>query len=447
MLKRFMKRQALARRIILAFTLMAVVLGGTLSSGIILAVHYVEKSLLSRAFVEKVARIADDLRQGKAPYLEEGTQFFILEDPDNPVPPAFRNARAGFSEVEDGGRDYWVYSRREREGGERYLIVKDQWEFEKHERILKIILWVSLLTTILGAFALGRLMARRVMSPVTRLADEVRALPITQAIAPLAENYADDEVGQLAHAFDEVFSRLRFSIEKERLFTSDVSHELRTPLMIISSSCELLQAADLSAQGKEQVKRIANAAREMQALTETFLALARAESGKLVDATDSITLCALAKDASRQWSEAAAAKGLCFELCEEGKDEGRYHAVLLRTVVDNLLRNAIYYTERGWIRLTLTEGGFRVEDSGVGIPDSEKKDLFQPFMRGARARGEGEGLGLSLVQRIAKQQGWQVLLENLPAGGSRFTVWLKEANVEGGDSRGGASVWLQGLRE
>ncbi|MCL2021672.1 MAG: HAMP domain-containing histidine kinase [Betaproteobacteria bacterium] len=433
MLKRLMRRQTLARRIVLAFTMMAVVVGSALSLGIVRSVHYAEKTILSRAFKETVARVAEDLRQGREPYLNEGMRIFIQDYSDHDIPLAFRNARQGFSEMKDEGRDYWVYTRHDRESGKLYLIVQDQHDFEVREQILGVILWVSLLATILGAFILGRLMARRVMSPVTRLSQQVRDFSISRPIMPLAKDYADDEVGQLARAFDEAFARLGFAIEKERLFTSDVSHELRTPLMVIATSCELLLTTDLSAQTREQVRRIARAAEEMRGLSETFLALARAESGKAIEHvdTDGVTLKTLAEAESKQWAAAAAAKGLAFELREEGEDKGRYHAILLRSVMDNLLRNALYYTERGWIRLTLAEGEFRVEDNGIGIPDSEKEEIFQSFTRGVRACGEGQGLGLSLVQRIAAQQGWQVSLESLPHGGSRFTVRLKNEGMLG----------------
>ncbi|MDR1849805.1 MAG: HAMP domain-containing histidine kinase, partial [Zoogloeaceae bacterium] len=394
-----MKRPTLARRVVMAFTLMSLVIGGALSLGIVGAVYYSEKAILSNSFERMVVRIAEDLRQGKEPHLDVDTRFFMQGNPEYEVPPAFADAKPGFSEMGDAGRDYWVYASRDEQSGEYYLIVRDQQDFEQQEQLLWKILGVSFLVAVLGAFILGKLVARQVISPVTRLSKQVRGLSATLPGTPLAKDYVDDEVGHLALAFDEVLTHLRFAIEKERLFTSDVSHELRTPLMIISTSCELLLTADLTAQEREQIRRIAGAAGEMRKLTETFLALARAEFGKAIIQEDAeeITLSALAKAESAQWAEAAAARKLRFELREEGEDTGRYHAVLLRVVMDNLLRNAIYYTESGWIRLTLEAGGFRVEDSGMGIPDAEKREIFQHFTRGNLARGEGQGLGLSLV--------------------------------------------------
>jgi signal transduction histidine kinase len=91
-----------------------------------------------------------------------------------------------------------------------------------------------------------------------------------------------------------------------------------------------------------------------------------------------------------------------------------------------LLRNALHYTERGFIRLTLTSTGFTVEDSGVGIPEEKREAMFEPFVRGNEKRGEGLGLGLSLVQRICENQGWSVSLTNMEPNGCRFQVELSQ---------------------
>jgi len=106
-----------------------------------------------------------------------------------------------------------------------------------------------------------------------------------------------------------------------------------------------------------------------------------------------------------------------------------YNATLLHAVMGNLLRNALHYTEHGFIRLTLTGNGFLVEDSGVGIPEEKREAMFEPFVRGTEKRGEGLGLGLSLVQRICENQGWSVSLTTMEPNGCRFEVQLYTSNV------------------
>ncbi|HAW63710.1 MAG TPA: sensor histidine kinase, partial [Pseudomonas sp.] len=113
-----------------------------------------------------------------------------------------------------------------------------------------------------------------------------------------------------------------------------------------------------------------------------------------------------------------------FELLEEGEDRGVYNHTLLGTVMSNLLRNALHYTDHGQVRLVLERGGFRVEDTGMGIPPDQQERMFQPFVRGAEGRGEGLGLGLSLVRRICAHQGWTVEVQGREPRGSCFSVRL-----------------------
>ncbi|MDR3213814.1 MAG: HAMP domain-containing histidine kinase [Azoarcus sp.] len=426
------RRQPFARRIVAAFTLMTFVVSGALSLCLVYVVHYIEKELVSQTLDRMLVRILnEDLRQGKAPHLDHDMQFFASGRPEYAIPPEFAEAETGFSEMGEKNA-FWVYTREV--AGQRYLLVQDQQEFEEHEQALFATLFAGFLLTVAGAWSLGRLTAKTVMSPVRRLAEQVRRLPQPPLPAPLAQDYADDEVGHLAAAFDDALQRLNLAMERERLFTSDVSHELRTPLMIVATSCELLAAGELSARGREQVERIARAADEMRALVETFLSLARARPDETgAEATfleGGIGLAQAAEEQRLRWQPAIQGKGLAFEFVEEGIDPGHYNTAFLRTVLGNLLRNALHYTEHGWIRLVLEEGGFRVEDSGIGVPEADRERIFQAFTRSSRTRGAGLGLGLSLVKRICAHQGWRVTLAPLPGGGSRFHVRFRQEHAE-----------------
>ncbi|WP_163006315.1 sensor histidine kinase, partial [Pseudomonas viridiflava] len=80
------------------------------------------------------------------------------------------------------------------------------------------------------------------------------------------------------------------------------------------------------------------------------------------------------------------------------------------------------------ITLALTEYGFVVEDTGIGIPEEKQRAMFEPFVRGDEKRGEGLGLGLSLVQRICTNQKWEVQLYSQEPNGCRFSVNLMDNN-------------------
>lgn len=417
-------KQPFARRIVIAFVLMTALVSGLFSLSIVAIVHFVEQHLVSEELqgeLEIVLR--EDLKRGRAPRLDHNTRFFTSTLSAYPVPERYAGVEEGFTESTDAESAVYVF--RQEMNGEDYFLVREQYEFEAREQVLFDVVLAGFLLTVAGSWGIGLVMARKVMAPVSRLARQVRHRDQLHPLAPpLAPEYPDDEVGQLAAAFDSTLGQLRQAVERENLFTSDVSHELRTPLMVIATSCELLAETLLTSQQREQVERIGRASDEMRDLVQSFLQLARGKANETVFAASS-SLAQIAREQVGHWGALLGDKGLDFQFMEEGEDSGHYNPTLLRTVMANLLRNALHYTERGHVRLVLEPGGFRVEDSGAGIPADQREQMFQPFVRGPRARGEGLGLGLSLVKRICADQGWDISVHSLPTSGTCFRVSLK----------------------
>ncbi len=343
---------------------------------------------------------------------------------DYALPKDLRHLDPGFHEVFRGDLSY--HAMVEIVDGRRYVLLQDQSDFEERERVLFAVVLVGFVLSLALAVFLGWVLARRVMAPVVRLARQVRHRDQLLGLAPpLAPDYAADEVGELAVAFDATLGRLRDALTRERLFTSDVSHELRTPLMVLATSCELLlDNPNLDARAHAQVERIARACEEMRELVQTFLMLARAQRNDS-EMTAQLTLSQVADSLVGLWRDPIEQKGLVLSVHKGPETDTRFNATFLMAVMGNLLRNALHYTDSGFIRLTLERGGFRVEDSGVGIPEEKRMAVFQPFVRVNEKRGEGLGLGLSLVQRICDDQGWQVDLTSMEPHGCCFQVQLE----------------------
>ncbi|MGG2397030.1 sensor histidine kinase [Pseudomonas sp. SH1-B] len=415
-------KQPFERRILIAFVLMTVMVSGLFSLSIVAVVHFIEEHLVSQEMSRELGEtLNEDIRQGRAPRLDSSTRFFSSSHPDYAIPTEYDGLTEGFNEIVSGNEAFYVYV--EKINGQTYMLVQEQQEFEDRENALFNVVLAGFLLTVIAAWGLGLITARKVMAPITRLAQQVRHRDQLHPLAPpLAPDYPNDEIGQLAAAFDSTLGQVRQSLERERLFTSDVSHELRTPLMVIASSCELLAEAQLAPREKEQLARIARATEEMRELVQTFLELARDKSNEAA-LVGTRPLAAIATEQANRWGALMREKGLDFQLIVEGQDDGLYNTTFLATVIANLLRNALHYTERGSVRLVLERGAFRIEDSGAGIPPEQHERIFQPFVRGAQARGEGLGLGLSLVKRICAKQGWSVSLQSEP-GDTRFRVAL-----------------------
>jgi signal transduction histidine kinase len=418
-------KESLAQRIIIAFALMSALVAGAFAMGIVATVHLVEERLISAGLGGDLQRLLLMDSVSDWSHRPEPDQLFYFSGGpgDFDLPKDLRHLDRGFHEVFRAQLSY--HAMVEIVDGRHYVLLQDQSDFEERERVLFAVVLVGFVLSLALAVFLGWVLARRVMAPVVRLARQVRHRDQLLGLAPpLAPDYAADEVGELAVAFDATLGRLRQALTRERLFTSDVSHELRTPLMVLASSCELLlENPALDQRGRKQVERISRASEEMRELVQTFLMLARTQredSGM----SPRLTLGQVAEDLVGLWRAPIEAKGLTL-IFEPGQTaDTPYNATFLTAVMGNLLRNALHYTDQGFIRLTLSATGFVVEDSGVGIPEEKREAMFEPFVRGNEKRGEGLGLGLSLVQRICENQGWTVSLSTMEPNGCHFEVEL-----------------------
>lgn len=427
-------KQSLTKRIVIVFALMSAFVAGVFALGIVATVHVVERKLTTTTLSGGLHRLLamDDISQWS--HKPEKSELFFFEGGQGPLALTRQLAALpiGFQEIKFHGDDF--YAMVEAVGGRKYVLLRDQESLEQREHLLFIVVIVGFILSLLLAVVLGRLLARRVMAPVIRLARQVRHRDqLIEVAPPLHPDYAADEVGELALSFDQTLGRLRSTLGREKLFTSDVSHELRTPLMVLATSCELLLAnPSLDPRSTAQVSRIARASNEMRQLVETFLMLARKPEEVSVQST--CTLKDVADAQIEVWGCLIREKGLEFIYDPQQVGAQRFNLTFLQSVMGNLLRNAWHYTDHGFVRLTLNDNRFVVEDSGIGIPEERRHAMFQPFVRGDEQRGEGLGLGLSLVQRICTQQDWQVQLSTREPNGCRFTVTLTQE--EGGQPRG-----------
>ena len=423
-------KQSLSQRLIIAFALMSALVAGAFAMGIVFTVHLVEEKLISAGLGGDLQRLLLMDNVSDWSHRPEPDQLFYFSGGrgDFELPKDLRHLDTGFHEVFRENLSY--HAMVEIIDGRRYVLLQDQSDFEERERVLFAVVLVGFVLSLALAVFLGWVLARKVMAPVVRLARQVRHRDQLLGLAPpLAPDYAADEVGELAVAFDATLGRLRQALTRERLFTSDVSHELRTPLMVLASSCELLlENSGLDQRGRAQVERIARACEEMRELVQTFLMLARAQRED-ANMSPQQSVSQVADGLLSLWRGPIEAKGLRLIFEPGNPQTTRYNATLLQAVMGNLLRNALHYTERGFIRLTLTTSGFLVEDSGVGIPEEKREAMFEPFVRGTEKRGDGLGLGLSLVQRICENQGWSVSLTTMEPNGCRFHVQLHTSQV------------------
>lgn len=419
------KKQSLTARIIAAFFIMTLVVGGMFTAGLIAVVHRIEQQFMTRELEENMDLYLSAGFSSRSDFIvKKGVYLFDSQRKPEDIPAEFRRLGLGYHEVVDEHQAWHVLVRQV--NGQKFILAENQDILESRERRLYEVVLASYAVSLILAFALGWILSKRVIKPVIKLAALVRGKihDPDKPHASLAPEFANDEVGQLAHAFDEAISALYQTLQRERLFTSDVSHELRTPLMVISSSAELIrETTQLDVQPAKHLQRIMSATQEMQSIVDTFLLLARSEQQQ-DQVKGRLTLTDVAQEQIIYLQSEAAKKNLNLELVSEADSPILYADAYLRAVISNLLRNAINYTSDGYVRLIIGHRSFRVEDTGPGIPVDDQASIFHPFKRGSNSTGEGLGLGLSLVERICQHQGWSVSVSTLKPHGTSFQVHL-----------------------
>ncbi|TAM61842.1 MAG: HAMP domain-containing histidine kinase [Rhodanobacter sp.] len=274
----------------------------------------------------------------------------------------------------------------------------------------------QLITSLIGAviifsllsLGIGLWLSRRVLKPVTELARRLRDFRKAGKAEPLAPHFADDEVGELAHALDEYSARLTAMVEHDREFNSDVSHELRTPLAVIASTTELLLGSPgLTDKLSERLKRIERASRQATELIEALLLLSRAERrGPTRGETTEVGK--VAADVIESQRPQLRGKPLTIELEVAAPVSVNAPASVLSVALTNLIGNAIKYTLEGSVRIVVGEGRIEVIDTGPGIKPEDAERLFQRGVRGEGVGGSGAGLGLAIVRRLCELYGWDV---------------------------------------
>ncbi len=219
-------------------------------------------------------------------------------------------------------------------------------------------------------------------------------------------------------------------------FLAMMSHELRTPLAAIIGFGDLLYegiSGPLGDLPRSQIGRIRQGARHLLALIEDILSYSRIEAGKQQVTIETVNVGDLARDVAAVVEPLATKKGLALRVrVPEVGVTIATDARKLRQILLNLLGNAVKFTERGEVVLTVghdADGGvaFRVRDTGSGIAPTHLERIFLPFEQvdtSLANRHQGTGLGLGLSRKLAHLLGGELSVESELGIGSTFTVLL-----------------------
>ncbi len=250
----------------------------------------------------------------------------------------------------------------------------------------------------------------RSLAPVARVRGQVAARQADD-LSPVSESGLPEEVRPLVHELNLLFDRVRRAFEAQKHFVADAAHELRSPLAALKLQVQGLQRAPDEATREVAVNRLAAGIERATRLVEQMLALARQEASAAAGTPpEAVELQEVARLALSDAIAAAQARRIDIGIASAhaARVQGRPEA--LRTLLRNLLDNAVKYTPEGGrvdIRIAQQAGGAElvVEDSGPGLPDEERERVLDRFYRAGEPQAPGSGLGLAIVKSIADQHG------------------------------------------
>jgi two-component system heavy metal sensor histidine kinase CusS len=295
---------------------------------------------------------------------------------------------------------------------------------------LRLLLWVSALAALSLAVLAGSLAIRKGLAPLARLASRLDGMDSQRLDARLPTEDLPRELRPAVLRLNELLGRLEASFQRERQFSADVSHELRTPLAGLRTLFEVATSRDRPATAyKATLEEGLRIVLQTHTLVENLLALAHLEAHQDGVATEEINLRTLVTECFGPFATKADARGLSFEnLVPDdltiGSDREK-----LRIVLNNLLANAVEYTEeRGHVIVESDASSaqiFAVCDSGPTIPDAVLARIFDRFFRSDPSRaktGEHTGIGLALARALCQVLSLAIVAENRRDGWVAFRV-------------------------
>jgi signal transduction histidine kinase len=277
---------------------------------------------------------------------------------------------------------------------------------------------IRILTILLTAALLCYALARYLVKPIFKLGNATKhfADGNLQARTGIKRR---DEIGQLARDFDEMAERIESLITSQTRLTRDISHELRSPLARMNVALEL---ARNSPNNETFLARIETESNRLNEMISNILTLSKLESKSETIDKKEVNLAKLFENVVEDAKFEAEAKGKSVEILQKDDCKIIGNERLLRSAIENVLRNALRYTkDKVEVSLQTKQNTafITIKDYGDGIPEAELKEIFQPFYRVSESRTRksgGIGLGLAIAEQSVHAHKGEISARNTNDG-------------------------------
>jgi two-component system OmpR family sensor kinase/two-component system sensor histidine kinase QseC len=346
-----------------------------------------------------------------------GTRIYF----SRPGLPLINATALGYADVKAGGQRWRTYGLSTLEGVIQIAQPVRVRESLARGAALRVVIPLLLLLPLLGAAVVG--VVGSGLRPLRRVAGEVQRRDV-DSLTPIVAAGLPREIAPLVNELNRLLTRLNAAFQTQRAFVADAAHELRSPLTALSLELQLLDRAPDEAARREARANLGAAVERAIHLAGQLLTLARNEPREPAGALRGIALDQVAAEGIADVHALAAVRRIELTLeADPAMVQGDREA--LRTLVRNLVDNAVRYTpEGGRVRVRTRSGPalLEVADSGPGIAAAERERSFDRFYRRVGSAQGGSGLGLAIVKAIADRHGAEVRLGDAPEGGLLVSV-------------------------
>jgi signal transduction histidine kinase len=288
---------------------------------------------------------------------------------------------------------------------------------------------LALAASLLAGYGAASIFARRVRR-LERAAERIAGGEFDE---PVVDQH-QDELGELATAFDRMRERLAKLDHARNEFIANASHELRTPLFSLAGFLELLDDEDLDdATRREFLATMSEQVERLTRLATDLLDLSRLDAGRLRVTREPVDLAEVARTLVAEFGPRAMASGHALELVADGPVGAQADTERALQIGRVMVENAIRHTVPGTaVRVAVGLHGGRpaltVDDDAGGIPAEHAAHVFERFYRADASTASGSGLGLAIARELAEVMGGSIELDAKPAH-TRFRLVLPAADA------------------
>ncbi|ADD68938.1 integral membrane sensor signal transduction histidine kinase [Denitrovibrio acetiphilus DSM 12809] len=423
---------SLRLKIVLVFSGFSILLGMALFVGIFISTKYTEEYALKKRLELETSRYLESVDTSPVAPVAFSRDITVPESPymttyigEDIMPEwaatTLSDRPAGDYEEEHDKQHYYV-SIRDLQDGRRFYLLFNVTTLINDHVILNLsrgLLIAMMLPIFIFGLLLGIITSYKAVSPVVRLTRMIKAKEATGVLPEnMSQMFENDEVGYLAKTLESAISEMQSSINREKAFARDASHELRTPVTVLQGAIKILSCGinDNEEKRERAISRIKRATNNMEHLINSFLWLSRQERQ---EEWGSVSAAVVVRECVDNNSYLIRNKPLKVIIDVHSNATLSVTPEILSVVVGNLVRNAVTYTPRGKVVVSIYETCISVRDEGPGIP---KHVLDAINVVEGVSKADGFGFGLSIAHRMCTQVGWKLNIISEEGKGANVIV-------------------------